>query len=84
MGSDATARVTVAPLYGFGSLVVVADVPHQLSPQVGNRGEDAAGDDVTLDLGEPQFDLVEPGRVSRRKVQVDVGVAIQKLGDLVG
>ena len=26
---------------------------------------------VALDPGEPQFDLVEPGRVSRREVQPD-------------
>ena len=55
----------------------MADVPHELSAQIGNRGEDAACDDVTPDLG-------EPGRVSRRKVQVDVGVPIQELGDLFG
>ena len=49
----------------------MADVAHQFSPQVGDGGEDAACDDVTFDLGEPQLDLVEPGRVSRREVQVD-------------
>jgi len=34
-------------------------------------GEDASGDEVPLDLGEPQFDLVEPGdllRLLRRQV----------------
>ena len=44
----------VEPLHGFGSLVVLADVPHQLSPQIGDEGEDAACDDITLNLGEPQ------------------------------
>jgi hypothetical protein len=55
----------------FGSLDVLADVPHELSAQIGDGGEDATGDDVALDPGEPQFDLVEPGRVSRREVQPD-------------
>src|SRR5262249_57126677 len=55
----------------FGSLDVLADVPHELSAQIGGGGEDATGDDVALDPGEPQFDLVEPGRVSRREVQPD-------------
>jgi hypothetical protein len=41
------------------------------SAQIGDGGEDATGDDVALDPGEPQFDLVEPGRVSRREVQPD-------------
>src|SRR4029077_3595923 len=30
-------------------------------------------DDVALDPGEPRLDLVEPGRVSRSEVQVDIG-----------
>ena len=29
--------------------------------QIGDGGEDATGDDVALDPGEPQLDLVEPG-----------------------
>ena len=49
----------------------MADVPHELSAQIGDGGEDATGDDAPLDPGEPQFDLVEPGRVSRREVQPD-------------
>ena len=44
---------------------------HELSVQIGDGGEDATGDDVALDPGEPQFDLVEPGRISRREVQPD-------------
>ena len=53
----------------------MADVPHELSAQIGDGGEDATGDDVPLDPGEPQFDLVEPGRVSRREVQPDARIA---------
>src|SRR5207237_9561419 len=59
------------PRTRFGSLDVLADVPHELSAQIGDGGEDATGDDVALDPGEPQFDLVEPGRISRREVQPD-------------
>ena len=62
----------------------MADIPHQFSPQVGDGSEDAPRDDVTFDLGEPQLDLVEPGRVSRREVQVDRRMASQELGDLLG
>ena len=60
------------PRARFGSsLDVLADVPHELSAQIGDGGEDATSDDVPLDPGEPQFDLIEPGRVSRREVQPD-------------
>jgi integrase len=40
---------------------VLADIAHEFSLQVGHRGEHATSDDVSLDLGEPQFDLVQPG-----------------------
>ena len=63
------------PRTRFGSLDVLADVPHELSAQIGDGGEDATGDDVALDPGEPQFDLVEPGRVSRREVQPDARIS---------
>jgi hypothetical protein len=68
----------------LGRLVVLPDVLDELSAQVGDGSEDAACDDGALDLGKPQLDLVEPGRVSRREVQVDSGVEIQELGDLLG
>jgi hypothetical protein len=38
----------------------VADGAHQLVREVFDRGEDAAGNDIALDLGKPVFDLVEP------------------------
>src|SRR5215471_13744048 len=59
------------PRTRFGSLDGSADVRHELSAQIGDGSEDATGDDVPLDPGEPQVDLVEPGRVSRREVQPD-------------
>ena len=55
----------------LGDLMYWRMYRHELSVQIGDGGEDAKSDDVALDLGEPQFDLVEPGRVSRREVQPD-------------
>ena len=34
-----------------------------------NRSENAAGDDIPFDFGEPDLDLVQPGGVGRREVQ---------------
>ena len=39
---------------------------------------------IALDLGEPQFDLVEPGRVRWGEVQMNVGVLSQELVDALG
>src|SRR5260370_5933686 len=70
-GNGGMEKVAAWPRTSFGSLDVLADVPHELSAQIGDGGEDATGDDIALHPGEPQFDLVEPGRVSRREVQPD-------------
>ena len=62
--------VGVGPFDGGGGFVVVTDVAQEFSPQVVQGAKDAARNDVTLDFGEPIFDLVEPGGVGRREVQV--------------
>src|SRR4029450_9344129 len=43
--------------------------------------EDAASDQVTLELRKPDFDLVEPGRVGRCVVDSDVWMLGQKRDD---
>jgi hypothetical protein len=62
------------PLPGFGAAVVPTDVAHELSLEIGYGGEHTTVDHVPLDLGEPQFDLVQPGRVRRSEVQMSIGV----------
>ena len=46
---------------GFGVLVVLADVGHDAACELLGRGEDASVDEIAFDLGEPEFDLIEPG-----------------------
>jgi len=48
-----TGDVGVLPLDGLDCLVVPSDVAHELLGEVVGRGEDAAGDDVALDLAQP-------------------------------
>ena len=60
------------------------DVAPQLAGQAGFGGEDAAGDDVRLDFGEPQINLIEPGRIGGREVKVDAGMLFQELPDQRG
>ena len=62
----------------------MADVAHELAGQVFDRGENTAGNDLALDFGEPEFDLVEPGRVGRGEVQVDLRMGLEELRDLLG
>ena len=56
-------------------------IKSEFSRQVGNRGEDAARDDLAFDLGEPDLDLVEPGRVSGREVKLDSRMLLEELAN---
>jgi len=59
--ADAAGGVRVFPPDRPGVGGVCVDVASEFASQVGNRSEDAARDDLTFDLGEPDLDLVEPG-----------------------
>ena len=41
--------------------------------EVGLGSKDAAGDQISLNFGESDFDLIEPGRVSRCVMELRVG-----------
>jgi hypothetical protein len=62
----------------------VANVFHELSPQVGERGEHTASDDVALDLAELELGLVEPRGVRRGEVHANARMTLQEIGDLCG
>ena len=47
--------------------------------QIRNGGEDPACDDVALDAGKPDLDLIQPGRVSGRELQMHIGVLVADL-----
>ena len=38
----------------------MTDVAHELAGQIADRGENAPGNQVSFDLGEPHFHLVQP------------------------
>ena len=57
--------VLVDPTDRCRGLVVVADVTHELAREILYRSEDTSGNNVTLNLREPNFDLVKPAGVGR-------------------
>ena len=71
-------RICVLPLYRVGRLVVRPDIAHEFPLQIVPGREDAPGDDIAFDLGEPQFHLIEPGGLGRREVQPDRGMLAQE------
>ena len=76
---DSSLGIGVGPAEGTGLLLVGANVAHELAGQVLDRGEDSAGNDIALDLGEPVFYLIEPGGVGRGVVEMDFGVSREEL-----
>ncbi len=62
----------------------MTNVAHQFLLKVFDRREDPSSDDIALNLGEPELDLVQPGRVRRRKMQTHRRVRLQKLGHPLG
>ena len=76
--------VTIRPLDRLGCSVLMADVAHELARKIAHGGEDAAGDHVALDPSEPVLDLIEPGRIGRGEVQVDVGMLGEEFTDALG
>jgi hypothetical protein len=52
-------RVGILPANRSGIFRVGVDISAKLSRQVGDGREDACND-VTLNLGEPEFNMVEP------------------------
>ena len=87
MWSTESARhVDVLPLdgMGLGGLVVLTDVAHEFAGHVGGRGEDAASDDVALDLAKPELDLIQPAGVGRSEVQTNVWMQAEELADPLG
>ena len=70
--------ITVAPLKGFRRFVAFANVLHDLDAKISDRSKNASGDEVSLNLGKPQLELIEPGRVSRRVVNVDIRMGRQE------
>jgi hypothetical protein len=68
----------MAPADRLCRLVVMADVPANLAREIVDRGKNAAREQISFDLREPEFDLIEPRRVCRREMQPHVGVRDQE------
>src|SRR5918994_3142495 len=76
----------LAPPEGYSVLVVAIDEGVDRRAQLGDRGEAGALKRAAGEDREPDLDLVEPRRMGRRKVEVDVlvpgepGVALGLVG----
>ena len=84
VSSDATVGISVGPFEGLGAFVVALNIASNFAGEVGFGGKDAAGDQVALNFREPDFELIEPGRVSRGVMELKVGMGGEELSDGFG
>ena len=71
--------IFVDPTDWGGGFIVVTNVAHQLAREILYRSEDASGNNVTLNLGKPIFDLVKPTGVGRGIIDPNCGVSLQEI-----
>ena len=72
-------RVAIGPTDRLRCFVVAMDISTNLASQVGDGGEDAARQQVALDLRQPEFDLIQPGRIARVKCSRTFGCSSKKV-----
>ena len=76
--------VLKSPAEGCGGFVVLADVTDQLSGEVGCRSEDSPSDDIALDFGKPDLDLIEPTRIGRSVMDPNRWIGLEELENMLG
>src|SRR3954447_2555591 len=65
-------RIPIAPADRLCVFVVAADVLPATTGEIRDRRENTAREHAAFDRREPELDLVEPGRVGRREVNLHV------------
>src|SRR5687767_5365249 len=82
--ADATIGVSICPSERLGAFVVAFDVAGDFPGQIRFGSKDAPGNQIALNIREPDFDLIEPGGVSRGIMELNLGVSSEELSDGLG
>lgn len=61
IGLNTIGSILVGPFDRRGDAIVEANVTHDFVVQIFDGSKDAAGNEVSLNFGEPDLNLVEPG-----------------------
>src|SRR5260221_2735102 len=75
--------VLVDPADRGRSLVVVADVAHQLVCEILYGGKDTSPNNVVLDLGTPNLDLIEPAGIGRSVMDPNGRVSLKEFNNFL-
>ena len=74
---DSPPRIAVRPAKRLGLVVVEPDIGHQFADQVGNGSEDTPTDAVASGHAQPDFHLIQPGRVGGREMELHLRVTLE-------
>ena len=69
---------------GRRGFVVLLDVANHFSGQVGGGGEDSPGNDIALDFGKPDFNLIKPARIGWSVTDPDGWIGIEEPENTLG
>ena len=72
--TDSVVHVPIAPADGFGHFCVGANVVHQLTAEVAHGGENPTIDHLPLNLGKPDFHLIQPRRIGWGEMKFHLGI----------
>src|SRR3984957_3697356 len=84
VSARAASGVRVFPLDRASIGGVGVDVTTEFASQVRDRGENAAGDDLAFNLGEPDLHLVEPRGIRRGEVQLHARMLLKEVSNELG
>ena len=74
----------LSPPEGCCGFVVLLDVADELSRQIGFGSEDSSSNDMALNFGKPDFDLIEPARIGRSVMNPNGRIGVEELENAFG
>ena len=81
---DAIVSILKSPAEGGSGFVVLLDIADELSGEVGCGGENAPRDDVALNFGKPDLDLIEPTGIGRGEMDPEGWIGLEELDIVLG
>ena len=73
-----------SPAEGCSGLVVLLDVTDQFSGEVGGGSENSPRDDIALNFGKPDLDLIEPTGIGRGVMDSYGWMGLEELENILG
>ena len=81
---DAIVSILKSPAEGGSGFVVLLDIADELSGEVGCGSENSPRDDVALNFGKPDLDLIEPTGIGRAEMDPEGWIGLEELENVLG